>query len=148
MRHVICFGNTLHGDDGFGPEVYQRLAALLLPPDVRVFDAGTRGLDALGLFEGCQEAIIVDALEPGSQPGQVTRHAPEAFAPEPSMTGHGAGVAYLLAALAALGGPPLQLVVAEAASLRSFSIGLSERMQHAVHETVQIVCAELGIEHG
>ena len=26
--HVICFGNELHGDDGFGPAVHARLADL------------------------------------------------------------------------------------------------------------------------
>ena len=67
MRHVICFGNELHGDDGFGAAVHRRLAAMPLPADARLFEAGTRGLDALGLFEGCAEAILVDAAEPAGR---------------------------------------------------------------------------------
>ena len=34
--HVICFGNELHGDDGFGPAVHARLAAAPVPEHVRL----------------------------------------------------------------------------------------------------------------
>jgi len=37
--HVICFGNELHGDDGFGPAVHAHLAAAPLPAHVRLMRA-------------------------------------------------------------------------------------------------------------
>lgn len=69
MRQVIVFGNPLHGDDGFGPAVYARLAAAALPADVRLIDAGTRGLDALALFEVDITTIVVDVLAPAPSGG-------------------------------------------------------------------------------
>lgn len=147
MRHVIFFGNALHGDDGFGPAVYQRLAAYRLPTDVRLFEAGTRGLDALILFEGCCEATVVDAQEPSGHPGRIAEQTANCFVPESSLPGHGAGVAYLLSALTALGLPPPCVITAEAARIQQFSPGLSAAMQQAVGATTRLLCQRLGIEH-
>lgn len=147
MRHVIFFGNALHGDDGFGPAVCQRLATFKLPADIRLFEAGTCGLDALALFQDCSEAIVVDALEPGSHPGRVSQLAANTLLPESSLPGHGAGVGYLLAALAALGVPPPRVIAAEASQLQTFSPGLSLAMQQAVDSTTALLCRILGIEH-
>lgn len=147
MRHVIFFGNALHSDDGFGAAVYQRLAALKLPADVRLFEAGTCGLNALALFEGCREAIIVDALQPGGHPGKVSRLPAGTLLPESSLAGHAAGVGYLLAALAAIGLPQPGIIAAEAVQLQPFSQGLSQAMQQAVETATRLLCQTLGIEH-
>ena len=51
MLHVVCFGNVWQGDDGFGMHVFRRLCEMRgLPPQVKVFDAGTAGLSALDVF--------------------------------------------------------------------------------------------------
>lgn len=140
MRHLICFGNDLHGDDGFGGAVCRHLAALPLPADVRVFEAGTRGLDALVLFEGCDEAILVDASEPAGRPGRLSFPTFDTLAEESTLPGHGAGVGYLLRALAALGPlPRLRIVAAEAAALTPFRPGLSTPVASAVEETVALL---------
>jgi len=44
---IFGCGNTLLGDDGFGPEVIERLARLGLPPTIRLVDAGTAIRDYL-----------------------------------------------------------------------------------------------------
>ncbi|MDP2431747.1 MAG: hydrogenase maturation protease [Pseudomonadota bacterium] len=147
MRHLIGFGNDLHGDDGFGIAVCQRMAELPLPDDVRVFAAGTRGLDALALFEGCDEAIIIDASEPAGRPGHLAFPDPETCAEDSSLPGHGAGVGYLLRALSALGTPPhLRVIAAEAAALTPFHTELSPEMQGAVEETVALLRGWLGVD--
>lgn len=147
MRHLIGFGNDLHGDDGFATAVCRRMAELPLPDDVRVFAAGTRGLDALALFEGCDEAIVVDASEPAGQPGRLSFPAAETLAEDSSLPGHGAGVGYLLRALAALGPmPALRIVAAEAAALTPFHPELSPEMRRAVEETVLLLRGWLGVE--
>ncbi|GAB4255971.1 MAG: hypothetical protein Kow0065_04460 [Methylomicrobium sp.] len=134
MRHILCFGNPLHGDDGFGPAVYRKLAAQKLPSDVRLFDAGTPGLAALSLFQDCCEAIIVDAVASGGVPGEVSWLAPETTVPEPALIGHGIGVGYLLQAVAALPEcpPRIRIVAAEIARSTPFSPGLSEPVRQAV----------------
>lgn len=151
MRHLICFGNDLHGDDGFGPAVCRRTAALPLPGDVRVFEAGTRGLDALALFEDCDEAILVDATEPAGNPGRISSPAPDTLAGASALAGHGAGVDYLLRALEALGSVSrLRIVAAEATALTPFQPGLSPAMEQAVEETLSLLGGWLDMEfaHG
>lgn len=134
MHHVVCFGNPLHGDDGFGPAVYRKLVESPLPEGLRAFDAGTAGLSALALFEACEEVTIVDVLRSGGEPGRLHLLAAEAIAPERAGIGHEAGVGYLLRALAALPGPKprVRVLAAEAASIRSFAPGLSAPVAAAV----------------
>ncbi len=147
MRHVIGFGNDLHGDDGFAAAVCRRLAELELPANVRVFDAGTRGLDALALFDGCTEAIVIDAAEPAGHPGRLAYPDPRVCIEDCPLPGHGAGVGYLLRALAALGTPPrLRIVTAEAAALTPFHPVLSVEMRAAVEETLEVLRGWLGVD--
>ena len=141
MRHILCFGNPLHADDGFGHAVYQRLAALPLPSDLRLFDAGTPGLSALGLFQGCDEVIIIDALAPGGVPGRLSQLMPESIAVESVLPGHAIGVGYLLQALAALSEPipALRIIAVETAVVCAFQPGLSVPVANAVSQAVALL---------
>ena len=78
--HVICFGNELHGDDGFGPAVHAHLAAAPLPAHVRLMRADIAGLAAIGCFEGCAQAIVVDALRGFGPAGSLHALDPADFA--------------------------------------------------------------------
>lgn len=138
MRHILCFGNPLHGDDGFGPAVYQRLAALPVPADLKLIDAGTPGLAALAWFKGCDEVIIVDALAPAEQPGKLYDLTPDMIEPETEVPGHGIGVGYLLRALQALAEPlpAIRILAAEASAITPFSLELSAPVALAVDQAV------------
>lgn len=130
MHHVLCFGNLLHGDDGLGPALAERLLATGLPPGTRVYDVGTRGLDALPLFEGCDRLTLVDAEAPAPgavpRPGRIRQVPPEALLAGPVAGPHGAGLALLLRAAATLGPlPPLRLFTVEAGVVAPFRPGLS-----------------------
>jgi hydrogenase maturation protease len=137
MRHIIGFGNPLHGDDGFAAAVCAALQATDLPDDVRVFDAGTRGLDALALLESCDEAILLDAAMPAGQPGAIHRPDPDAVLQEGGWSWHASGVGALLRAQACLSqgdgsAPRLRLLTVEAAHQVQFSPGLSPPVAAAV----------------
>jgi coenzyme F420 hydrogenase subunit delta len=74
---ILGVGNVLFGDDGFGPEVAQRLAAdYHIPDDVYVMDVGTGArklLFTITLSETRpQELVIVDAVDWGQEIGRVT----------------------------------------------------------------------------
>lgn len=141
MRHIICFGNPLHGDDGFGHAVYQRLAALPAPADLRLFDAGTPGLSALALFRGCDETIIVDARISGAEPGSLSHPSPQTLIAEATLSSHGAGVGYLLRALEALPEPmpKISILAAEISTATSFQWALSSPVASAVDKAVAIL---------
>ena len=86
---IAGVGNIFLGDDGFGPEVAKRLAAVSLPGWVRVADYGISGMHlAYDLADGYHTAILIDAAPHGEKPGTVTVLAPApppraALAPAP-----------------------------------------------------------------
>ena len=67
---VLGIGNTLRGDDGFGPEVASRVSRL--KPD-RVFDAGTVPEDFLGPVVKLRPVLVIiaDAASFGGRPGEL-----------------------------------------------------------------------------
>lgn len=137
-RHLLCFGNELHGDDGFGPAVGQRLAAQPLPPPWQLHQVGTRGLDALSLLLDCEAAIVIDAAAPDGQPGRLRELDASAVAVEASIVGHGMGLGFVLRALAASGGrqPALRILTAEMADVSPFRMSLSPPVAEAVDAAV------------
>ena len=82
---IAGIGNIFLGDDGFGPEVAKRLAAVSLPGWVRVADYGISGMHlAYDLADGYDAAILIDAAPRGDKPGTVTLLAPAA-PPRPAL---------------------------------------------------------------
>jgi hydrogenase maturation protease len=92
MLAVIGCGNLNRSDDGVGVVVAQRLLALPLPPKapVKIFDAGTSGMDILFQARGTQKLVIVDASSSGSEPGAIFEVPGSALEnrPAPSYTLH------------------------------------------------------------
>ena len=75
---VAGIGNIFLGDDAFGVEVVRRLAAIELPPEVRVTDFGIRGFDlAYALQDGYETTILVDACPHGQTPGTLSVIEPD-----------------------------------------------------------------------
>ncbi|MFD2112430.1 hydrogenase maturation protease [Thiorhodococcus fuscus] len=138
---ILCFGNSLHGDDGFGPAVAQSLRRQQLPDGVRLIDCGTRGLDALDLFEGCPELLLIDALE-GDRPGRLQILSASDIPLESAHPGsHDAGLGHLIAAARATYGelPPIHCIAAEIDHCAPFSPGLSLDVAAAVGEAVHLI---------
>ncbi|HEX7360157.1 MAG TPA: hydrogenase maturation protease [Bryobacteraceae bacterium] len=67
---IAGIGNIFQGDDAFGVEVARKLAKLEFPENVRVMDAGIRGMDlAFALLEEYECIVLVDATARGGAPG-------------------------------------------------------------------------------
>jgi len=67
---IAGVGNIFLGDDGFGVEVAQRLAARALPPGVEVVDFGIRALDlGYALQDGYACTLLLDTVQRGGVPG-------------------------------------------------------------------------------
>ena len=145
MLHIICFGNLLQGDDGFGVHVHARLRDFSLPPHVRAFDAGILGLGALSFFESCEEVIVVDALSYHGVVGRVHRFTlDEMAAPREAFSAHALDVNHLIHVLPILfegsRRPTVTVIGAEIApSDGSFSMLLSVPLAAAVDEVVEFV---------
>jgi hydrogenase maturation protease len=141
-RHIVCFGNDLHGDDGFGSRIYAQLCQLTWPKDVEVFNAGIAGLNALRFLDECRQVILVDALANFGSVGEVFLLRPDDLADRPEqLTGHGLGLPYLLEALKVIREPlpDILIVGVEIAAVNSFSPGLSDKTEQAVAKTVHLI---------
>jgi len=66
---VLALGNPLRGDDGAGPAILQRLAAIPLPDGVELVDGGLAGLETVLHLQHRRRAIILDAADFGAAPG-------------------------------------------------------------------------------
>lgn len=142
MRHIVCFGNELHGDDGFGIRIYAQLRQLIWPKNVEIFNAGIAGLNALRFLENCSRVILVDALANFGHVGEIFVLKPEDLADRPQqLTGHGLGIPYLLEALKIIREPlpDILIVGVEIAAVTPFSSGLSDKTEQAVPKTIHLI---------
>jgi hydrogenase maturation protease len=76
MLCVIGCGNCTRSDDGVGVVVAQALQGIQQrdpQPNIRVFDAGTGGMDVMFKARGAEQLIVVDAVRSGAQPGAIFR---------------------------------------------------------------------------
>ena len=66
---VIGIGNPLRGDDGIGLAVVEALQRGRLPAGVEIIEGGEVGVGLIGLMEGADSVVLVDAAEMGLEPG-------------------------------------------------------------------------------
>jgi hydrogenase maturation protease len=162
---IAGIGNIFLGDDGFGPEVAKRLAAVSLPGWVRVADYGISGMHlAYDLADGYDTAILIDAAPRGDKPGTVSvldvaaEHRPDAGPADEAIgasrlfDAHGMQPDVVLGVLDMLGeaGPARILVVGCESASVDYGMELSEPVANAVDEAVQVVLglvAEAGRDH-
>lgn len=75
---VIGVGNVLLSDDAVGVRVVEALRTMAahdpqaLPPDTRLVDGGTLGMDLLRVVEAARGVVLVDAVRLGGEAGAVS----------------------------------------------------------------------------
>ncbi len=80
---IAGIGNIFFSDDAFGCEVARRLSQRQWPPGVHVADFGIRGIDlAYALTDGCEFAILIDAMPRGGKAGDLYVVEPELGEPD------------------------------------------------------------------
>lgn len=139
--HIICFGNDLHGDDGFGLRVFEQLSKLSWPEHVQVFNAGIAGLNAMRFFEHCREVILVDALRNFTKVGKVSLLSANEIMAQQANNAHALGIAYLLQAVQVMLNPlpEIRIVGVEIPAISVFRYGLSAEVEQAIPETVAVI---------
>jgi len=77
---LLGIGNVLMGDDGLGPTMVKRLeAAYRFPPELRLVEIGTPGLDLIPYVSGLDLLIVVDTVHADAPPGTLRRYGKEAI---------------------------------------------------------------------
>jgi len=147
---IAGIGNIFLGDDAFGVEVVQRLAARKLPERVKAVDFGIRGFDlAYALLDGSDVTILVDACPRGGEPGSLyviepdlnSLDAPDAQ--QASVDAHSMNPMNVIRLAKSMGGElkRILLVGCEPATLgpEEGQMGLSEPVSAAVDQAVTLI---------
>lgn len=142
MVHVLCFGNLLHGDDGFGIHVHRQLSGRLCAERTTLIEAGTRSMDVLAMLDRPSHVVLVDALHhPQSCPGTVRVIDGNALDAEESGAVHGGGVSWLVQAMrvSIAPAPRVTLVGAVVSGVRGFVPHLSSALAERIEEVAGLV---------
>ncbi|HBT95590.1 MAG TPA: hydrogenase maturation protease [Coriobacteriia bacterium] len=103
---VLCVGNILLLDEGFGPRIARELTeAYEFPDNVEILDSGTMGLSLLSDLKRLDVVLLVDAVDnTGEPPGTLVTFLPEDIAPYEAFHGaHDTRFVDVLQAAALLG---------------------------------------------
>jgi hydrogenase maturation protease len=144
---VLGLGNVLMRDDAFGPVVVETLLATWdIPPEVRVIDLGTPGLDLVPYVVGQPALVLVDTVRTDAAPGTVRRYGLRSLErPLPArVSPHDPGVTEALFAASLAGQKPEHAVLVAAVPQDvSMGTGLSPALRAAVPVAVAQVVEEL-----
>jgi hydrogenase maturation protease len=101
---VLGLGNTLHSDDGVGPQAIEKLRSdPRVPGEVSLIEGGTLGLELLTYIWDCSYLLVLDAVDVGQPPGTLVRMSSQELQTLPGKGSvHQLGVADLLVALRVL----------------------------------------------
>jgi len=157
-RHVLVagVGNVLHGDDGYGVAVAQRLMQRPdLPPAVKVVEVGIGGISLVQeLFDGYDVLMIVDAVDRDGAPGTIyllepqvpdlaewTREQRQDFLANMHMTTPSR--ALILARALGVLPPSVYMLGCQPTTCGELVIGLSHPVERAVELSVERLIGEL-----
>lgn len=148
---VVGCGNTLFGDDGFGPAVVEELQKLTLPDSVKVVDAGLGAPHFVFTLldeEKTRRLIIVDIADFGADPGTLHTFSVEDLPPGSYRDAHSWDLTEPLQRIkdsihvTIIGCQPKSVPDPD------FEIGLTEEVQQAIPKAVDMVLRLIGVENG
>jgi hydrogenase maturation protease len=110
---LLGLGNLMRSDDAVGMLTLRRLQECgRLPPEVRVIEGGTLGLDLLESLRGISHLLVLDAVDTGVVPGTLVRFEGEGIDNLPvSKSVHLLGFSDLLCALRLMDVAPTEVVL-------------------------------------
>lgn len=145
MRKVLILGigNTLRGDDGLGVYIVQHMAetGVLLPDGVELLDGGTAGFDLLGLIDGYDKIVIVDALRADDTPGSIYRFTPEhAVERRAQYSLHEVGIMEVIRTLRIAGSDPeIEFVGIVPENIRDLELTISQAVKGAIPRAMKVI---------
>ena len=143
---VLGLGNTLHSDDGIGPQAIERLRSdPRVPEDVALIEGGTLGLELLTYIWDCSYLLVLDAVDVGQPPGTLVRMASQELQ---TLTGKGSvhqlGVADLLVALRVLAQrQPTVVLLGVQPATTDWGTELSPAVEAVMGSLIEAAVAEL-----
>jgi hydrogenase maturation protease len=142
---ILCVGNILLLDEGFGPRVAEQLLAKhSFPPQVTVLDRGVMGLAIIADLRNATDVLIVDALDnTGEAPGTIMRYQPADLDDHHIWQGaHDTRLVDVINAASILGISPRFSclgVQVQDISPPDFQIGLSPAVEAAIDPMIELI---------
>jgi hydrogenase maturation protease len=126
---VFFIGNTLGGDDGIGPYLYNELKDNPKLNDFTLMEMGVIGIDLISYIEENDKVIIVDAVKSNRKPGEVFVLDEDAISKDISIYSlHDLGVEQTASLLRKLkpGLNPIKIIAIEVENLEPYSDKMSD----------------------
>jgi hydrogenase maturation protease len=140
---IVGVGNLLLSDDGAGIHAVRRLRRdARVGSAARIIDGGTVGTNLLAEVCGCEELLIIDAVDAGLPPGTTIRmdfSGPDRQKIE-SRNAHQSGIPGLLDDLRLLGQAPRQVVLV---GVQPGAMGWGTELSPEVASALPVVTAEV-----
>src|SRR5271167_1792177 len=143
---VLGLGNTLHSDDGIGPQAIERLRHdSRVPEDVTLIEGGTMGLELLTYIWDCSYLLVLDAVDIGQPPGTLVRMSSQELQTLPSKGSvHQLGVADLLVGLRVLARQqPTVVLLGVQPATTDWGTELSPAVEAVMRSLIEAAVAEL-----
>lgn len=144
---VLGVGNILFKDEGVGIRVAHHLLAHYdFAPNVTVMDGGTLGMNLLGIMDGRDRIIVVDAVRNRGNPGDLYRiegeDLPERIRAKNSL--HQVDLLEALTLCQALGKVPETVIFGvEPADIETLTLDLSPEIEARIPDLAGLVIDEL-----
>lgn len=145
MIRVIGFGNSLHGNDGFGEQIINSMKLGNAWPKVEFIFAGCAGLDAMHLFENVDETIVVDVIHSDAAKGDLEWYNKnEVIALDSGRNDHGMGLGYLFRALDSLNiSSSIKCLLCKTDSPEVYTLSLDPEIDQRVDQTFKLLDQEI-----
>lgn len=144
---VIGMGNVLMRDEGIGVRAVEELECRYeLPPQVRVMDGGTTGMELFEPMRGADCLIVADAINADRPAGSLVRIANEQIRAffQTKLSNHQLGLSDLLALLAFKGETPRHVaIIGMVPEQLENQLGLSAPVSAGLDAMVDMLVAEL-----
>jgi len=144
---VIGMGNVLMQDEGIGVRAIEELENQYhIPEGVTVVDGGTTGMELFNPIRGCDQLIVVDAVNTGAPYGSLVRIAneeiPQFF--QTKLSNHQLGLSDLLALLTLKGETPEHVaVIGMVPHSLETQLGLTDEAKEGLDNMVLMLVKEL-----
>ncbi len=149
-KHKILIagvGNLLFSDEGIGVHVIRELRQKALPPNVELVDLGTSTFDLVGLMEGKDKVILVDAIASEEPAGAVFKLTPEDLksGKRKLLTSlHQLGVMETLEFATRTGNIPEMVIIGiTPKDYRSLGMELTPELKKALPQIVEVILKEI-----
>jgi hydrogenase maturation protease len=145
MRRVLILGigNTLRGDDGLGVFIVKQMeeSGIRLPKGVSLLDGGTAGFDLLGLIDGYDKIVIVDALKTNDKPGSIYRFTPEhAVESRARISMHEVGIMEVIKTLRIMDiNPEIEFVGIVPENISDMNTTISQAVMESIPRAVEVI---------